>query len=237
MKSLSGLVVKAVIGGVVAGLLSLAAQGPAWAVPIVFNLGYGGTVAYSGGGAAFTTTNGAVTSVGNGTSSLSIAGGDMDFATGNYIGGTSTSSGFQNIYDSGGALSIYGNAGDGFRLLMSGFFAGTSTFNCCSGSFPIYTSSFSGLLQVTSVDSALASALGFNLPATGASLAQVQIKFGAAPTSYGQAFSGTQGGGALAVTDSSAHSVPEPSAVLLLGVGMLGLVLWRKFQVERHINA
>ncbi|MCP9461879.1 MAG: hypothetical protein NNA24_07540, partial [Nitrospira sp.] len=82
---------------------------------------------------------------------------------------------------------------------------------------------------VTSLDAGLASALGFNLPATGASLAQVQIRFGSAPTTYGQAFSGIQGGGALAVTDSPAQGVPESSVVLMLAMGMLGLVAWKRF--------
>ncbi|MCP9446387.1 MAG: PEP-CTERM sorting domain-containing protein, partial [Nitrospira sp.] len=78
---------------------------------------------------------------------------------------------------------------------------------------------------------------GFNLPATGASLAQVQIRFGSVPTGTGQAFSGIQGGGALAVTDSPSHGVPEPEAVLLLALGMLGLVLWKRFYTEGGSHA
>jgi hypothetical protein len=195
----------------------------------VFNLGYGGTVSYGGGTSAFTTTNGVVRSVGNGTTTLAITGGDLDFATGLYTGGALTGTGFQNMYAAGGSFSIYGNLGSGTQLLLAGTFAEASTFTCCSGAFPVYTSAFSGLLQVTSLNTDLATALGFNLPATGASLAQVQIRFGAAPTQAGQAFSGIQGGGALAVTDSPSQGVPEPSVVLMLAMGMLGLVVWRRF--------
>ncbi|MCP9474598.1 MAG: PEP-CTERM sorting domain-containing protein [Nitrospira sp.] len=216
--------------GLVIGLMTfLLVQAPAWALPIVFNLGYGGTVSYGGGASAFTTTNGVVRSVGNGTTTINITGGDLDFATGLYTGGASTGTGFQNLYAAGGSFSIYGDLGSGAQLLMAGNFAEASTFTCCSGAFPVYTSAFSGLLQVTSLDAGLASALGFNLPATGASLAQVQIRFGSAPTTYGQAFSGIQGGGALAVTDSPAQGVPEPSVVLMLAMGMLGLVAWKRY--------
>jgi hypothetical protein len=218
-----------VFGTIVGAGSILLLQTPAWALPIVFNLGYGGTVSYSGGTSAFTTTNGVVRSVGNGTTTLAITGGDLDFATGLYTGGASTGTGFQNIYAAGGSFSIYGDVGAGNQLLLAGTFAEASTFTCCAGAFPVYTSAFSGLLQVTALNTDLAAALGFNLPATGASLAQVQIRFGAAPTQAGQPFSGIQGGGALAVTDSPAQGVPEPSVVLLLALGMLGLVVWRRF--------
>jgi hypothetical protein len=217
-----------------AGILLL--QAPAWALPIVFNLGYGGTVSYGGGASAFTTTNGVVRSVGNGTTTIAITGGDLDFSTGAYTGGAATATGFQNFYAPGGSFSIYGNIGSGMQLLLAGTFAEASTFTCCAGAFPVYTSAFSGLLQVTSLNTGLATALGFNLPATGASLAQVQIRFGAAPTQAGQAFSGIQGGGALAVTDSPSQGVPEPGVVLMLGIGMLGLVMWKRYVEGRaHI--
>src|SRR3569832_1556532 len=66
----------------------------AFAVPIAFDLGLGGTVTYAGGNSAFVTTNGAVTGVGNGTTSLSISGGSLNFSTGKYTGGTSSAAGF-----------------------------------------------------------------------------------------------------------------------------------------------
>ncbi|MCP9451638.1 MAG: hypothetical protein NNA23_03030, partial [Nitrospira sp.] len=47
--------------GLTTGVVALL-QAPAWALPIVFNLGYGGTVSYGGGASAFTTTNGEVRS-------------------------------------------------------------------------------------------------------------------------------------------------------------------------------
>ncbi|MCP9470140.1 MAG: hypothetical protein NNA31_09105, partial [Nitrospira sp.] len=109
-----------VFGAIVGAVSILLLQAPAWALPIVFNLGYGGTVSYSGGASAFTTTNGVVRSVGNGTTTLAITGGDLDFATGLYTGGASTGTGFQNMYAAGGSFSIYGDMGSGTQLLLAG---------------------------------------------------------------------------------------------------------------------
>lgn len=198
----------------------------AWAVPIAFDLGVGGTISYAGGDTGFTTTNGVVTSVGNGTTSLAISGGDLDFSTGNYTGGVSTASGFSNTYSSGGFVSITGDIGFGVTTLMQGDFSGTSVFNCCvgAGAVPLYASVFGGYLDVTYIDPTLVAALGFQLPAGVGALAQVDIHFSAAPTGSGQAFSGIQGGGAAVVTSS----VPEPATLLLLGAGMIAFWGWRR---------
>lgn len=201
--------------GLFAVSLSLTGTGVE-AAPINFALDFSGTVSYAGGTTnPLVTTGGGVATVDNGTMTLPISGGLLDFSTGNFTSGSVTSTGFQNTYAGGGSLTINGDIGSGPALLLSGSFSGPVTFDCCIGG----TSSLSGLLTISSVDSTLASLLGFNLPATGGSLAQVLLFSTTPPSGPGLAFSGLQGGGMLTVTDY----VPLPPAVFLMGSGLIGL--------------
>ena len=168
---------KAASGIAIISLMIGLYSAPVFAGPIVFNLGVGGTVSYGGGSSPFMTVDGAVNSASNGVTTVDIVGGDLDFETGLYAGGITTDTGFENWFAAGGSLTIWGDIGPGSALILEGAFADSSIFNCCSGSSPLFTSSFSGLLDITDVDPGLALLLDFKLPPTGGSIAQVQIFF------------------------------------------------------------
>ncbi len=212
--------------GLLAASLSFAGAGVE-AAPINFSLDFSGTVSYSGGANPLVTTGGGVVTVDNGTTTLPITGGLLDFSTGNFTGGSSTPTGFQNTYAGGGSLTINGDIGSGPTLLLSGSFSGPVLFDCCA----LGASSVTGLLTISSVDSTLASLLGFNLPATGGVLGQVALFLTAPPTGPGLGFSALQGGGVLTVVDV----VPLPPAVWLLGSGLIGLVGLRCSRGNRRL--
>lgn len=198
--------------GVFISSLTLTAIG-AEAVPINFGVDVGGTVSYGGGSTPLVVTSAPVSSVDNGTTSLPITGGVLDFSTGNFSGGIATTSGFQSTYAGGGSLTLIGDIGSGSTTLLSGSFLGPVTFDCCL----LGSSSLSGLLTVNLVDANLASLLGFNLP-TGGALGLVQL-FDVIPTGPGVTFSGLQAGGAITVVDV----IPLPPALFLMGSGLIGL--------------
>ena len=225
------MVIKAFVFGVFSLFMGLSTS-PAMALPIVFHLGQGGDVSYAGGNSPLITTNGVVSSVENwdGSVSVGISGGEMDFSTGDLISSSGSGSSFSYGFDAGGSFTINGDVGSGSVLLMSGDFSGFSTFDCCSSSL----SSFSGLLNVSYVDPGLASQLGFALPPIGGSVAQVEFFFPTVPT-MGGSFTGIQGGGAVLV-DSTA-SVPEPSSLILLGIGLIGFaIIHRKLHSTKRIR-
>lgn len=208
-------------GLVVALMIGVITTGQAWSMPLVFDLGTGGTISFGGAGTPLVTTDGVVTRARVGTTMVPIVGGDLDFATGVFGGGGGAPGSFFEVFGPGGGLTIMGDipvdAVAGPVLLLAGTFDLISSLICCTNG----AASFSGLLNPTFLNPDLASALGFGIP-VGGSVAQTEIVFNSTLVGPGTPFVGQQTGGAVQV-------VPEPVSLLLLGSGLLGLgILGRK---------
>ena len=172
------------------------AASPALAIPISFNLGFGGTIEYLGDTNPLTTTDGVVTSVSNNDGdSVSITGGLLNFTTG-------AGSSADYTYGAGGSLAITGDVGSGEVTLLEASFADTSTFFCCgSGGFATFT----GFLDILAVHDSMVTLLGFNPPATGGTIAQVEINVNPVPSGPGgEAFTGTQMAGVVSIQNTDA---------------------------------
>lgn len=212
------------------GLFALLIGGtysPALAVPIIFHLGFGGEVTYEGGATPLVTTDGTVESIDYGSESISLTDGVLNFKTGNKIGEETNGITFTNVYDGGGQLVISGSLTPGGAVvdLITGDFIGVSNFHCCSG----LSASFEGLLNITDINADLAAQLGVSPTADGGSIGQTEFFFGATPpTGAGVGFSATQAFGSVTVS-----AVPEPTSLLLLGSGLLGLAAFGKKKIIR----
>jgi len=202
----------------------LATAGGVWADPISFNLGGGGSVVFGGGNAPLVTTAGVVNNAVDLTTGTSVAitNGALNFTTGGQVLPPAVGTPFIDIFNAGGSLTITGSiAGGANAVLLQGTFLTPGTLLCCASS----AAAFNDVISPSVMDPTLAADLGV-VTNGGGSLAQTELVLNFTLSVPGEAlpFSGIQAGGAVTVNNSSA--VPEPTSLLLLGSGILGLGLW-----------
>ena len=197
----------------------------AFAAPITIDFAgtSGGLISYLGGSTALVGSNlpiGSVVNTAPGSTPI-IFTGLMNFTTGNFISGTSSSGGqFINTYGSGGTFSITGGISSlgiaaGSTLMTATFATNPSFLNLGVGNFGTLGSG----LNVNYLNPTLLAALGgvANFTGTGVgALTQLQLGINPLTTPFapGVGFTASQSSANIAAT------LPVPTSLLLLGSGL-----------------
>jgi hypothetical protein len=229
---------RAILAFMTAVLTVALAVAPSEAFVIDFVGLSGGTVSYAGGPSPLVGSDlpiNQVFGIPPGSSSItSVSNGVLSFTTGLFSSSWDPpGDSFVSFYGSGGNLTVTGGVpaagiADGSTLLQAAF-VGTPTL-LYSG---LGMASLSGSLALLFVNPDLTEYLGFGSDPTyylgPGSLAQAEFNLDfAGSVGPGSSFSGQQASVNLTAT------VPQPTPLVFLGLGLVGIAAWARVQRARH---